>query len=169
MSTALEQSTAVHGVVSVHTSNGAWGTGVLVKDDIIITCAHVIQQETGITTCIALIFMLHYDILGPFTVKKQMGYQCSVLYYSNPGQAPDIAILMINNFHGYAAHNATLPIVPPSDDYSIGEAVAVISYGLLRPHDDDVGPLITKGAISKIVQHNNTPVMIQVNLTTAYA
>ena len=88
-----------------------------------------------------------------------MGYQCSVLYYSNPGQ--DIAILVINTIHGYSAHNATLPIIP-SDDYSIGEAVAVISYGLLRP----VGPLITKGAISKIVEHNNTPVMIQVNLTT---
>ena len=85
------------------------------------------------------------------------------VYYSDPGQ--DIAILMINNFHGYSAHNTTLPTIP-SDDYSIGEAVAVISYGLLRPHDDDVGPLITKGAISKIVQHNNTPVMIQVNLTT---
>ena len=48
---ALEQSTAAHGVVSVHTSSGAWGTGVLVKDDIIITCAHVIQQETGVVTC----------------------------------------------------------------------------------------------------------------------
>ena len=52
LSTALEQSTAIHRVVSVHTSNGAWGTGVLVKYDIIITCAHVIQQEAGILTCI---------------------------------------------------------------------------------------------------------------------
>ena len=52
--TALEQSTApVQGVVSVHTGSGAWGTGVLVKDDIIVTCAHVIQQETGmLTLCI---------------------------------------------------------------------------------------------------------------------
>ena len=54
LSTALEQSTAIHGVVSVHTGSGAWGTGVPVKDDIIITCAHVIQQETGILTCITI-------------------------------------------------------------------------------------------------------------------
>ena len=46
---ALEQSTAAHGVVSVHTGSGAWGTGVLVNDDIVITCAHVIQKERGIT------------------------------------------------------------------------------------------------------------------------
>ena len=113
--------------------------------------------------------MSQYDILGPFTIKRQMGYQCSVVYCSNPGEAPDLAILMINNFHGYSAHNTTLPIIP-SDHYSIGEAVAVVSYGLLRPHhDDDVGPLITKGAISKIIQHNSIPVMIQVSLTTAYS
>ena len=90
-----------------------------------------------------------------------MGYQCSVVYCSNPGQAPDLAILKINNFYRYSAHNSTLPIIP-SDDYNTGDAVAIISYGLLRPHRDDVGPLITKGAISKIIQHNNTPVMIQV-------
>ena len=47
--TALEQSTIAHGVVSVHTGSGAWGTDVLVNDDIIITCAHVIQKERGIT------------------------------------------------------------------------------------------------------------------------
>ena len=33
--TALEQSTVVCGVVSVHTGSGAWGTGILVKDDIV--------------------------------------------------------------------------------------------------------------------------------------
>ena len=46
---ALEQSTAAHGVVSVHTGSGAWGTGVLVNGDIVITCAHVIQKERGVT------------------------------------------------------------------------------------------------------------------------
>ena len=101
--------------------------------------------------------------LGPFTIKDQIGYQCRVVYCSSPGQAPDLAILTINNFHGYSVHNATQPVIP-SDHYSIGEPVAVISYGLLKPCD--VGPLVTKGAISKIIQHNNTPVMIQVNLMT---
>ena len=47
--TALEQTAAAHGVVSVHTGSGAWGTGVLVNDDIIVTCAHVIQKERSIT------------------------------------------------------------------------------------------------------------------------
>ena len=46
---ALEQSTTTHGVVSIHTGSGAWGTGVLANDDIVITCAHVIQKERGIT------------------------------------------------------------------------------------------------------------------------
>lgn len=110
-------------------------------------------------------YLIKYSILGPFTIKGQLGYQCNVLYSSNPGQTPDLAILRINNFHGYSAHNATLPIIP-SDDYYTGDAVAVISYGLLRPRCDDVGPLVTKGAISKIIQHNDIPVMIQVNQIT---
>ena len=46
--TALDPTAAAHGVVSVHTGSGAWGTGVLVNDDIIVTCAHVIQKERGI-------------------------------------------------------------------------------------------------------------------------
>ena len=89
-----------------------------------------------------------------------MGYQCSVIYCSEPVQVPDLAVLAINNFHGYSV--APPPVIP-SDHYTTGEAIAVISYGLLRPHDDSVGPLITKGAISKIIQHNGTPVMMQVN------
>ena len=45
----------------------------------------------------------------------------------------------------------------------------------MRPHDDNTPPLITKGAISRVIKHNNIPVMIQVNLnsiamyTCAYA
>ena len=110
--------------------------------------------------------ILYAYVLGPFTIKDQMGYQCSVVYCSSPGQAPDIAVLTINNnFHGYSVHNATQPVIP-SDLYSIGEPVAVISYGLLRPCVDSVGPLITKGAISKVIQHNNAPVMIQVKIIT---
>ena len=60
----MKQSTAMHEVVSVHTGSGAWGTGVLVRDDIIVTCAHVIQKETGILhICTCLIFtLLYYDI-----------------------------------------------------------------------------------------------------------
>ena len=45
--TTLEP-TAAHGVVSVHTGSGAWGTGVFVNDDIIVTGVHVIQSERGI-------------------------------------------------------------------------------------------------------------------------
>ena len=55
---ALEQPTALHGVVSVHTSSGAWGTGLLVEDGIIITCAHVIRQDTGTLVCYHCVF--HY-------------------------------------------------------------------------------------------------------------
>ena len=94
-----------------------------------------------------------------------MGSQCNVIYCSNAGQALDLAILKINDKQ--STHNISLPIMP-SDRYNIGEAVAIISYGLLRPHDDNAGPLITKGAISKVIYHNNIPVMIQVNLYYVY-
>ena len=53
-------------------------------------------------------------------------------------------------------------MINPSDKYSVGDAVAVISYGLARPDNDDDGPMVTKGAISKVIYHNGTPVMIQV-------
>ena len=159
--TALEQSTAVCGVVSVHTGSGAWGTGILVKDDIIITCAHVIQQEKGICTFL-IFYALLYMYLGPFTIRNQAGSHCSVVYCSNQGDVPDIAVLKINNFQGQSTCNIVLPVTP-SEEYNIGEAVGIISYGLLRPHDENAGPLITKGAISKIIHHNNTAVMIQVN------
>ena len=43
----LEKSSPVGGVVSVHTSRGVWGSGVVLQDDVIITCAHVIHHETG--------------------------------------------------------------------------------------------------------------------------
>jgi len=57
----------------------------------------------------------------------------------------------------------TQPLVTnPSDSYNVGDDVAVISYGLVRPCDDGDGPVVTKGAISKVICHNGTPVMIQV-------
>ena len=43
----LEKSSPVCGVVSVHTSKGVWGSGIVLQDDVIITCAHVIHHETG--------------------------------------------------------------------------------------------------------------------------
>ena len=86
-----------------------------------------------------------------------------MIYYNNPGEAPDLAILKINDFQRSSMHNTALPVTP-SHHYNIGETVAIISYGLLRPHDDNTPPLITKGAISRVIQHNSTPVMIQVSM-----
>ena len=106
-------------------------------------------------------------LLGPFTIGKQMGPQCSVIYCNNPGQVPDLAILKINNLKWSSTHNIALPVTP-SHYYKIGETVAIISYGLLRPCDNNTPPLITKGSVSKVIQHNNTPVMIQVNLNSRH-
>ena len=47
----LERSSPVCGVVSVHTSRGVWGSGIVMQDDVIITCAHVIHNETGGCEC----------------------------------------------------------------------------------------------------------------------
>ena len=97
-----------------------------------------------------------------------------MIYCNNPGQSPDLAVLEINDFQRLSTHNSALPVTP-SHHYNIGETVAIISYGVLRPHDDNTPPLITKGAISRVIKHNNIPVMIQVNLnsiamyTCAYA
>ena len=153
----------MHEVVSVHTGSGAWGTGMLVRDDIIVTCAHVIQKETGIL-CICRCLYSTMIFVGPYSIRKQMGLQCSVVYCSNPGQAPDLAILKVNNPQGQQfTHSSALPVATLNHD-NISEAVAIISYGLFRPHDENAKPLITKGAICKVIQQNNIPMMIQVNV-----
>ena len=92
-----------------------------------------------------------------------MGPQCSVIYCNDPGKAPDLAILKIDDLQRSSTHDIPIPVIP-SHHYNIGETVAIISYGLLRPYDDNTPPLVTKGAISRVIQHNNTPVMIQVSL-----
>ena len=96
-----------------------------------------------------------------------MGPQCSVICCNDPGQAPDLAILKINNLQRSSTHNITVPVTP-SHHYNIGGTVAIISYGLLRPCDDNTPPLITKEVVSKVIQHNNTPVMIQVNFNSRH-
>ena len=50
--------------------------------------------------------------LGPFTIVKQKGPQCSVIYCNNPGQTPDLAILQINNLQRSSTHNIALPVTP---------------------------------------------------------
>ena len=96
---------------------------------------------------------------GPITIGRT-GPQCRVLYCAGPGQVPDLAVLKMTTPHH---HKHTQPLVTNlSDSYRVGDDVAIISYGLVRPRDDDDGPVVTKGAISKVICHNGTPVMIQV-------
>jgi len=101
-------------------------------------------------------------ITGPITIGRS-GPQCSVLYCADTGQVPDLAVLKITNRTTHHHKHIHPLVIKPSDyNYSVGEAVAVISYGLVRPCVDDDGPMVTKGAISKVIYHNGTPVMIQV-------
>ena len=44
----------------------------------------------------------------------------------------------------FSTHKLWLPTL-------FGETVVIISYRLLRPHDENAEPLITKEAISKII------------------
>jgi len=76
---------------------------------------------------------------------------------------PDLAVLKITDRSTHHdKHIHPLVINPSNCNCSVGQAVAIVSYGLVRPYDDD-GPLVTKGAISKVIYHNGMPVMIQVS------
>ena len=58
--------------------------------------------------------------LGLFTIRNQADSHCSVVYCSNQGDVPDIAVLKINNFKDNL--HATLycqMAVTPSEEYNI--------------------------------------------------
>ncbi|XP_030234772.1 peroxisomal leader peptide-processing protease [Gadus morhua] len=116
-----------------------WGSGVLVASRLALTCRHVVNGKKTVT--------LKFHHKGRFHVV--MG---DVLFSTKPSSSYDFAVVQLRD-------SAPEVVVPPvAKSFQPGEEVVVVGYGGLGK---SCGPSLTGGILSKAVNWDRTPVMLQ--------
>ncbi|XP_056616785.1 peroxisomal leader peptide-processing protease isoform X1 [Triplophysa dalaica] len=116
-----------------------WGSGILLNQQLVLTCRHVVKDKSVLT------------------VKANMGGRFhtvsgKVLFSSAPSSPYDIAVVKLQEpvlnlqTPGFATH------------FHPGEDVVVIGYGALGGSS---GPSLTSGILSRVITHQSQPVMLQ--------
>ncbi|KAI7805444.1 peroxisomal leader peptide-processing protease [Triplophysa rosa] len=116
-----------------------WGSGVLLNQQLVLTCRHVVNDKSVLT------------------VKANMGGRFhtvsgEVLYSSAPSSPYDIAVVKLQE--------PVLNLLTPrfATHFNPGEDVVVIGYGALGGSS---GPSLTSGILSRVITHQSQPVMLQ--------
>ncbi|TRY95931.1 hypothetical protein DNTS_001939 [Danionella cerebrum] len=125
--------------VTLIDSGWFWGSGVLLNQNLVLTCRHVVDGNSELAVKISFGDRFH-------TV------QGKVLYSSAPSSPYDIAFVEL--------HESLLGIKPPrfTTHFEPGEDVVVVGYGALGSR---CGPSFTSGILSRVITHQSQPVMLQ--------
>ncbi|XP_029376982.1 peroxisomal leader peptide-processing protease [Echeneis naucrates] len=140
MSTTAHKSKAIkYPTVCFVDSGHFWGSGVVVASQLVLTCRHVVNGKSTVT-----LKFHHRD-----RVQECVGV---VLFSTNTSSPYDLALVQ---------PRASIPgtVVPQmAQHFSQGESVLVMGYGGLGRN---CGPSLTCGVLSKAINLNNQPIMIQ--------
>lgn len=126
------------GVVLVETG-WMWGSGVLLNQNLVLTCRHVVDEKSELTVKVNSGGRFH-------TVRGK------VLYSSVVSSPYDIALVELQE----ALADKRTPQF--TKHFHTGEDVVVVGYGALGSR---CGPSLTSGILSRVITHQSQPVMLQ--------
>ncbi|KAM3914113.1 peroxisomal leader peptide-processing protease [Leptodactylus fuscus] len=129
-------------------SGQAWGSGVLLSSNLVLTCRHVIRNSLKVTVKI-------YHPKTPAGHHTYEGYQAikgRVLFATQAFSPYDIAVVELEE----SIRGIPEPVL--ASEYCTGEDVYVIGFGALG---ERCGPSVTSGVLSTVISVGNVPVMLQ--------
>ncbi|XP_016378158.1 peroxisomal leader peptide-processing protease isoform X2 [Sinocyclocheilus rhinocerous] len=126
------------GVALIETGQ-LWGSGVLLNQNLVLTCRHVVNEKSVLTVRVNFGGRFH-------TVSGK------VLYSSVPSSPYDIAVVELQE---PLANSVNTPF---TTYFHPGEDVLVVGYGALG---SSCGPSMTSGILSRVITHQSQPVMLQ--------
>ncbi|KAM7408652.1 hypothetical protein PAMA_002392 [Pampus argenteus] len=140
ISTTAHESKAVkYPTVCLVDSGQFWGSGVVVGSQLVLTCRHVVNGKSTVTLKFHHGERVH-DIVG------------DVLFSTEVSSPYDVALVQLRN-------SSPEPVVPQlAQSFNPGESVLVVAYGGLGR---SCGPSLTSGILSKAINPNYQPVMLQ--------
>ncbi|XP_018552327.1 peroxisomal leader peptide-processing protease [Lates calcarifer] len=140
MSSTAHKSKAVkYPTVCFVDSGQFWGSGVVVTPQLVLTCRHVINGKSTVT-----LKFHHRD-----RVLDAVG---SVMFSTKASSPYDLALVQLRN-------SVPETVVPQmAQSFNPGESVVVVGYGGLGR---SCGPSLTCGVLSKAINLNHRPVMLQ--------
>ncbi|XP_059373356.1 peroxisomal leader peptide-processing protease-like [Carassius carassius] len=116
-----------------------WGSGVLLNQNLVLTCRHVVNEKSVLTVRVNFGERFH-------TVSGK------VLYSSVPSSPYDIAVVELQEPLANSVNTQFTTYFHP------GEDVLVLGYGALG---SSCGPSLTSGILSRVITHQSQPVMLQ--------
>uniref|UniRef100_A0A8C5Q5K1 Peroxisomal leader peptide-processing protease n=1 Tax=Leptobrachium leishanense TaxID=445787 RepID=A0A8C5Q5K1_9ANUR len=122
-------------------SGQVWGSGVLLKANIVLTCRHVLRGASKVSVKIR-----------PPTSEKYRTITGRVVFASSESSPYDIAVLELEGLSG------AIPEPVLASQYNIGEEVFVVGFGALG---ESCGPSVTSGILSAVICAEEAPVMLQ--------
>ncbi|KAG1950483.1 GTP-binding protein SAR1a [Pimephales promelas] len=126
------------GVVLIETGL-LWGSGVLLNQNLVLTCRHVVNEKSVVTVRVYFGGRFH-AVSG------------KVLYSSAPSSPYDIALVELQESLADSVKPQFTTYFHP------GEDVVVVGYGALGSR---CGPSLTSGILSRVISHQSKPVMLQ--------
>ncbi|XP_069609416.1 peroxisomal leader peptide-processing protease [Ranitomeya imitator] len=126
----------------------AWGSGVLLSPNLVLTCRHVIRNSLKVSVKI-----YHPKISSEHqTHEWYQAIQGRVLFATQAFSPYDIAVVELEE----TLPGITEPVL--ASGYSTGEDVYVVGFGALG---ERCGPSVTSGVLSAVISVANVPVMLQ--------
>ncbi|XP_073541826.1 peroxisomal leader peptide-processing protease [Phyllobates terribilis] len=126
----------------------AWGSGVLLSPNLVLTCRHVLRNSLKVSVKI-----YHPKISsGRQTHEWYQAIKGRVLFATQAFSPYDIAVVELEE----TIPGITEPVL--ASGYCTGEDVYVVGFGALG---DRCGPSVTSGVLSSVISVGNVPVMLQ--------
>lgn len=122
-----------------------WGSGVVIdtKKDLILTCSHVLKGA-------------NYSGVSVNDSDSHLSNLCNIIYKTPLKSQFDIAIIQPKNISSWSCDDRELTFGRAAE----GEVVYMIGHAIFRGGGDML-PMVCRGIVSKIVRHNNVPIMLQ--------
>ncbi|KAM9344815.1 peroxisomal leader peptide-processing protease [Symphorus nematophorus] len=137
--TAHESKAAKYPTVCLVDSGQLWGSGVVVTSKLVVTCRHVVNGKL--------------KVILKFHDSDRVCHIVGDVLFSTKASSPyDLALVQLRD-------SVTEAVVPEmAQSFNPGESVVVVGYGGLGR---SCGPSLTCGVLSKAINLNDQPVMLQ--------
>ncbi|XP_018418421.1 PREDICTED: peroxisomal leader peptide-processing protease isoform X1 [Nanorana parkeri] len=130
-------------------SGQSWGSGVLLKPKLVLTCRHVVRDSSKVSVKIQNDKMTSGD---HYAFKRFHAVRGNVVFSTHESSPFDIAVIQLEE---------DIPGIPEpvlASGYCTGEDVCIVGFGALGERS---GPSVTSGVLSSVISVGDVPVMLQ--------